>query len=210
MRGLSPFHKYVNIKLDRPGTFVDSPAGTAIACSHVKRCDITWKMDLKNNNCPCAFDISCCANGVTLSFWWRWAMLNVPYFRFFLDLGGIYTFYNPHGSYLPLSFRVYGSPNRQWWYDLSPNYGKWQHVVIMIQSNRMSVYIDGSFNDEYGLIRVDPNGWFPGSKSLIPRFKVNRVDGNYSIGKLHIWEYMGKQTISTVCMATTLRRSRQK
>ena len=189
-KGLSPFHKYVNVKLNRPGTLVESPAGTAIACSQVKRCDITWKIDLEHNKCPCAFDISCCANGVTFSFWWYWDIMNVPKYRYFLDFAGIYTFYNPSSKkHLPLSYRVYGSPSRQWWNDLSPKYGKWQHVVIMTQSNKMIVYIDGKFNKRKGLSRVDnPNQWFPGAKKLLPRFKVKRVEGNYSIGKLHIWE----------------------
>ena len=102
--GLLPFHKHVDVKLNRLGTLVESPAGTAIACSEVQQCDITWNVDLENNQCPCAFNISCCANGVTVSFWWYWDIMNVPKYRYFLDFVGIYTFYKPPSNkHLPLA-----------------------------------------------------------------------------------------------------------
>ena len=106
MRGLLPFHKHVEFKLNRPGTLVKIPARAAIACSEVQQCDITWDVTLENNQCRCAFNISCCANCVTFSFWWSWDMLNVPKCRYFLDVGGIYTFYNTRNSHQSLVYRV--------------------------------------------------------------------------------------------------------
>ena len=132
-RNVSPFHKYVNMKLNKPGTVVASPAGSAIGCSKGNPCDITWKVDVQNEECPCAFNISCCANRFTLSFWWSWDQLNVPVYRFFLDYGGIFVYYNPKNSYLEMSLRLYRYPNNQWLCNSNPVYGKWQHVIIMVQ-----------------------------------------------------------------------------
>ena len=47
-RNVSPFHKYVDMKLNKPGTVVVSPAGSAIGCSKGNPCDITWKVDVQN------------------------------------------------------------------------------------------------------------------------------------------------------------------
>ena len=127
-----------------------------IACSKVQRCDITWNVDIENNQCPCTFGISFCADGVTQSFWWSWYMLNVPKYIYFLDFGGINTFHNAQNSHQPRAYHVYRSPNR--WNNLSPKYeyGKWQHVVIMIQSNWMTVYVNGIFTLKMGIELSQP------------------------------------------------------
>ena len=186
-----PFHAEVNMNLNRPGAMVTSPFGRAIRCSKDTPCDITWEVDIRNTSCPCAFNISCCANGVTLSFWWTWDLLDAPSYRFFLDFGGIYIFYNPKRSYRPMSYRIYGSQKYQWFNNIHLPYGTWRHVVIMVQSTRIIVYLDGRYRGHRGLVGTRP-GWFPGSASLKPRLRLKNVAGNYSFGNLHVWE--NKQT----------------
>ena len=186
-----PFHDEVNMKINRPGTMVTSPFGRAIQCSKGTPCDITWEVDIRNTSCPCAFNISCCANGVTISFWWTWDLLEAPSYRFFLDFGGIYIFYNPKRSYRPMSYRIYGSQKYQWFSNIHLPYGTWSHVVIMVKSTQMTLYMDGRYRGSRGLVSKHP-GWFPGSASLKPRLRLKNVAGNYSFGKLHVWE--NKQT----------------
>ena len=186
-----PFHDQVNVKLNSPGIMVTSPFGRAVRCSMDNPCDITWYVDIGNISCPCAFNISCCANGVTLSFWWTWDFLYAPTYRYFLDFGGIYIFYNVKRGYRPMSYRIYGSQKYQWYNNINLPYGTWCHVVIIIQSTRMTVYMDGRYRGGRGLSSKHP-GWFPGSASLTPRLKLKNVAGNYSFGNLHVWE--NKQT----------------
>ena len=186
-RRMTPLHGNVSITIKSKGTAVDSPAGPAIGCSNDMPCDITWKVDLKNNTCPCAVNISCYENGVTLSFWWTWDFLDVPHYRFFIDLGGIYTFYNPSNGFQALAYRIYGSRDFQWYNNLRLPHGSWRHVVIMVQSSVMTVYYDGRFYGTRGATKAG-DSWFPGASELLPRLRLKSVPGNYSFGKLYLWE----------------------
>ena len=186
-----PFHHKVDIKRIKPGTMVTSPVGPAIGCSHDNRCDITWEVDVGNISCPCAFNISCCDDGVTLSFWWKWDLLNVPYYRTFMHFGGIYVFYNPSASVEALAYRIYESRQSSWYSTLPPTYGTWLHVVLMVKSNLLTVFLNGRYHGDRGIIPKQEN-WFPGSTILMPRFRLKSTTGNYSIGKLHLWK--NKQT----------------
>ena len=185
-RNIKPFHDTVKVRTNKPGTPAASPAGSAIGCSKYARCDITWKVVLGNNPCPCAFNISCCTSGLMLSFWWNWDLLEIPKYRYILDFGGIYNFYNPQNTYRAMAYRIYGSSDRQWFNNIPPKFGAWQHVVILVQSKKMTVYLNGRFNMDKGLTSAR-NSWFPGATKLIPRFKLKRVDGNYSFGQLLMW-----------------------
>ena len=147
---------------------VTNPTGPAIGCSKYTRCDITWKVVLENDPCPCAFNISCCTNGLMLSFWWNWDLLEIPRYRYILDFGGIYNFYNPQNAYRAMSYRIYGSTDRQWFNNIPPKFGAWQHVVILVQSKKMTVYLDGRFYMDRGLTSAR-NSWFSGAKTLTPR-----------------------------------------
>ena len=185
-RNVRPIHDIVNVITNKPGTIVASPAGPAIGCSDDTPCELTWNVALGTDQCPCAFNISLCPSGLSLSFWWHWERLEIPRYRFILDFGGIYNFYNPENDILPMSFRVYGSPDRQWWHNVPPIFGTWQHVVIMVKSTRMMVYVDGRFLINKGLTSAD-NSWFPGATKLTPPFKLKPVQGNYSLGQLLMW-----------------------
>ena len=171
-----------------PGIDVESPAGSAIGCFEDNLCDIAWNAELGSNPCPCAFNISCCVNGLTLSFWCYWDLLIAPSsYRYFFDFGGIYRFYQPGINYPVMNYRIYGSPDRNWWSNIPPHFGTWKHIVIMVQSTNVTVYLGGRFHEEKGLIPPS-NGWFPGATRLIPRLKLNRCKGNYSFGQLLMWE----------------------
>ena len=187
-RNVRPGYGIVNVSTNEPGTMVASPAGPAIGCSNVSRCDVTWNVDLGNDSCPCAFNISCCTNGLSVSFWWRWDLLEISIseYRHILDFGGIYIFYSPSTGHRDLNYRIYGSPDRNWWNTIPPKFGTWQHVVIMVQSTRMTVYLDGRFYMDAGLSH-GKNKWFPGATKLTPCFKLKPVEGNYSLGQLLMW-----------------------
>ena len=184
-----PFHDQVDVKLNSPGITVTSPFGRAVRCSLDNPCDITWYVDIGNISCPCAFNISCCANGVTFGFWWTWDLLNATSFRFFLDFGGIYIFYNVNKGpkTRQLSYRIYGSQKYQWYHNIDLPYGTWRHVVITVQSTRMTLYVDGRYHGSRGLVGQDPSR-FPESANLTPRLRLHNVAGNYSFGNLHVWE----------------------
>ena len=187
-RNIRPFHDSVHAIVNKPGIVVASPAGPAIGCSEDTLCDIKWNVELGNNPCPCAFNISCCVSGLTLSYWWKWDLLQTSSYRYFLNFGGIYRFYQPGVHDLGMNYRIYGSPDRKWWNTIPPQFGTWQHVVIMVQSTTMTVYLDGRFYMEKGLSTADINKWFPGATRLIPRLELSRVEGNYSLGQLLTWE----------------------
>ena len=86
-----------------------------------------------------------------LSFWWNWDLLEIPRYRYILDFGGIYNFYNPQNAYRAMSYRIYGSTDRQWFNNIPPKFGAWQHVVILVQSKNMTVYLDGRFYMDRGV-----------------------------------------------------------
>ena len=81
-----------------------------------------------------------------------------------------------------MSYRIYGSTDRQWFNNIPPKFGAWQHVVIRVQSKNMTVYLDGRFYMDRGLTSAR-NSWFPGAKTLTPRLRLKRVEGNYSVYK---------------------------
>ena len=86
-----------------------------------------------------------------------------------------------------MSYRVYGSWDLQWFnYIPLPN-GLWRRVVIMIVSNEITMYLDGRYHNNRG---VSPGGlnWFPGATKLTPRIWLKSTTGNYSFGKLQLWE----------------------
>ena len=184
---MRPYHKNVNVALNSPGTAVASPVGPAIGCSDATRCDIKWEIDLANDTCPCAFNISCCTNGVTLSFWWYWNLSSIDYYRHFLDVGGIYVFYKPSGGNHELRYRVYGPSDKQWFNIIPVPNVSWLHVGITLQSTRMTLYLDGRFHSSRGSIDLD-SGWFPGATSLTPHIWLKPATGNYSLGKMYLWE----------------------
>ena len=183
-----PLYENVVVTMNSQGSVVSSPAGPAIGCSDDMPCDITWKINPKNKKCPCAFNISCCENGVTLSFWWSWDFLNVSYYRTFIDFGGIFIFYDPDHGFRDMSYRIYGSRDLQWFNKLHLPFGSWRHVVIMIHSSRMTVYYDGRFYETMEVTGVAADKWFPGENELLPRLRLKSVAGNYSFGKLQLWE----------------------
>ena len=186
-KSVRPLHTNVDVQITRPGTAVTSPAGPAIGCSDDTRCDIKWEVYLESNSCPCAFNISCCTNGVTLSFWWHFNLTSAVYYRLYLDIGGIYVFYIRSYTANVMSVRVYGSRDLQWFnYIPFPN-GLWRHVVIMIMSNEMTMYLDGRYRDTRGVAPGDLN-WFQGATELTPRIWLKSTTGKYSFGKLQLWE----------------------
>ena len=189
-KGKQPLHNNVVRAITSPGVTVPSPAGPAIGCSDDAQCDIKWEINLGNNTCPCAFNISCCTNGVTISFWWSWGIPNESYYPLFLDIGGIYIFYNV--NYKPsMAYRIYGSPDEQWYSSIPVPFGTWQHVAIMIHITQLTSYVNGRFYRSRGLggNAVD---WFPRATTMNPEIWLKPIDGNYSFGKMHLWK--NKQT----------------
>ena len=183
---LHPLHDAVQVTLKQSGFLVSSPVGKVFGCSAEKLCDITWKVDLENTTCPCAFNHSCCRDGVTLSFWWSWSYTVVPYYRFFLDLGGIYIFYNvKHGDRL-MSVRMFGSENEKWYLKIWLPHDTWSHLAFTMQSQQLTVYMNGRYVRRVGP-RPLSSGWYPGASALTPHFWLRRTAGNYSFGNLQLW-----------------------
>ena len=182
----TPLHSKVFVTITHSGNVVDSPAGKAIGCSQTTPCDITWEIDLGNSTCPCAFNISCCANGITLSFWWYWDFHSYPHYRQFLDFGGIFIFYNPPNGYKHLSYRIFRYDDFQWYYNIGIPYGSWHHVAITLQSSKMNLFLDGRFLGTRN--SYSPNKPTTKGKTLTPRAILKSTTGNYSFGTLHVWE----------------------
>ena len=131
-RNIRPFYEIVEVKIinNYAGADVTSPAGPAIGCSDNAQCHVIWKVDPGNNTCPCAFNISCCTNGVSVSFWWNWDLaIGVSQYRYFLDLAGIYVFYKSPVANIPMVSRANRGDNREWYVDHSLPYGSWRHVT---------------------------------------------------------------------------------
>ena len=194
-RNIQPFYENVEVRIiaSYAGTDVISPAGPAIGCTGKAQCLIIWKIDPGNSTCPCAFNISCCENGVSVSFWWNWDLaVGVSRYRYFLDLAGIYIFYKSPVANLPMISRVNRGDKRQWYIGHSLPYGSWQHVTIMLQSNEITVYYNGRYNRKAQPLSGWSTRWYPDTTRLHPRFILKRVQGNYSFSKLHMWK--NKQT----------------
>ena len=183
---LHPLHDAVHVTVKQQGFLISSPAGQALGCSDDNRCDITWEVDLKNTTCPCAFNNSCCRNGLTLSFWWSWSCTIVSYYRFFLDFGGIYIFYIAKHNDL-MSVRMFGFEDTEWYFRIWLPRATWSHLAFTTQSQHLIVYINGRYSRRVGSKPLPPS-WYPGASALIPRFWLRRTDGNYSFGNLQLWE----------------------
>ena len=184
---MRPFHNNLDVSITNPGTVVLSPVGPAIGCSDAIRCDIKWEIDLTSDTCPCAFNISCCKNGATLSLWWYWNVPIVSHYQFFLDVGGIYVFHRRRDGKYPLFYCVYESSHTQWFNIIPVPNGSWRHVGITLQSTRMTLYLDGRCHGSRGMIGTN-SAWFPGATSLTPRIWLKPATGNYSLGKMYLWE----------------------
>ena len=183
-----PLYNTVRVTYRKPGVIVPSPAGQAVGCSSNTPCDIKWNVDLKNSSCHCAFNNSCCRNGVTLTFWWSWSYTIVPYYRFFLDLGGIYLFYNVKHLDHIMSIRMFRSENEKWYLTIWLPYDTWSHLAFTMQSQQLFVYMNGRYVGRFGSRPLLPSGWHPGASALTPRFWLMRTAGNYSFGNLQLWE----------------------
>ena len=182
-----PLHDAIQVTLKQPAFLVSSPAGQAFGCSNDKQCDITWKVNLENSTCPCSFNNSCCRNGVTLSFWWSWSYTIVPYYRFFLDLGGIYIFYNVKHGNRDMSVRMFGSEDTMWYIKIGLPHDTWSHLAFTMKSGQLTVFINGRCVRRVRSWLL-PSGWYPGASALTPRFWLKRTAGNYSFGNLQLWE----------------------
>ena len=156
-----------------------SLAGPAIGCSDETRCDIKWEVGLWNSTCPCAFNISCCTNGVTLSFWWYWNLSSIEYYRYFLDVGGIYVFYKPSGNH-GMHCRIYVSSERQFFSVIPLPNGAWRHVTIVVHADDSIYRWEISYTQ--GVI-VSGSSWFPGATRLTPQIQLTPATGNYSFEK---------------------------
>ena len=182
-----PLHDVVRVQWRKKGFRVTSPAGQAIGCSESKPCDITWVVDLQNSTCPCVFNNTCCRDGVSFSFWWRWNDAVVAWYRYLLDLGGIYIFYNANDS-PKLKHRFYGGTDSEQWYGKSTvPYNTWNQLTFTMKSSQVITYLNGRCIGK-GESRILSLGWYPELSVLHPRFWLKQIDGDYSFGNLQVWE----------------------
>ena len=190
---LQPRHNQVDVTITRVPTAVPSPGGPAIACLDDARCDILWRFSV-DDTCSCPFNISCCDNGLTYSFWWHWDLLNYPYYRTFMILSGCLSFYNPNNGYPHVSHKAFAYGYRQWFHNLGTPFGTWSLVTIVLHPTHSKLYRNGRFvgdrhSSSFGQTTVSScTAIDPVSGSVLNFFSVHNVAGNYSLAKLLVWD----------------------